>query len=81
MLLGGVLLGAGMELAIAAADHRNGSDTIRLMLLRVVGTLYGHNTHWAVLEGREHSPSTACWRTVHVQVRISALKRSLILIQ
>ncbi len=80
MYLGGVLLGAGMELHIAPGDHANGPQPLQFLLTRVVGTRDGSGGSWVVLEGRERPAGAfTFWRNRRIHVRIDALKRSLTL--
>lgn len=75
MELGGVMLGAGMVLNIAKDDHRSGGGRIDFMLL-TVGEIQGG---WVVLDGEQRPTATSTWRTRRIEVRVSALRRSLIL--
>lgn len=80
MLLGGVLLAAGMELIIDAADQLDGRTTIRLLLHTVAGLRHTDDTSWVILSGtqRPHGDVTV-WCPCTVHVRLSALKRSCVL--
>lgn len=77
MILGGVLLAAGMELAVANDDHLNGGGPLHFLLQRIVEV---QGNEWVVLDGQERPTPTTPWRTCRAVVRISALKRSLTLI-
>jgi hypothetical protein len=74
MLIGGVLLAAGMELHLVPGDYE-GDREIRFIVLYVV--TWG--TDWVGLAGRDLASATSPWRTVHHTVRTAALKRSLAL--
>lgn len=79
MELGGVLLGAGMELNLKAGDYLDGPGIVRFMIEKIVGTRQEHNADWVILVGRELPSATGGWRDRRIQVRVQALKRSLLL--
>lgn len=74
MLIGGVLLAAGMELHLLPGDYE-GDREIRFILLHVVSW----DTDWVDLAGHDLASATSPWRTVRHTVRTAALKRSLAL--
>lgn len=77
MELGGVILGSGMILKISPGDYLYGDHTIVFMVERIleVRTHEGHS--WALLKGLERPGVNNPWRSCRVEVRVSALKRSL----
>lgn len=72
-LVGGVLLGAGMVLALTAKDYLGGDRRMDFMLERVVAA----NDDWVTMDGTSRPTETTSWQYVRVQVRVAALKRSL----
>lgn len=79
MLIGGVILGAGMVLDLALTDYRNGPGPIRFTVDRVVATCRADNADWVVLDGTEHPGPASAWRSRRVAVLISSLRRCLVL--
>lgn len=75
MQLGGVILGAGMQLNINSADYLHGDRPVCLILKRVVCQV----GEWVILEGQQQPTPTTPWRPRRLQVRIAALARSLAL--
>jgi hypothetical protein len=78
MVLGGVMLGAGMELRLKPADYLGGATTIHFTIDVIEETYREHGTDWVILYGQQ-LPSAAAegWHPRRVQVRVAALKRSL----
>lgn len=75
MFIGGVLLGAGMELDLLPGDYAHGERPVHFVIERVVG-----RTHlWVSLVGHETATATRPWRQCRVYVKVTALKRSLAL--
>lgn len=79
MLIGGVILGAGMVLDLEPGDYLYGEGRVRFTLERVVETREDWDTQWVILTGYEKAPHGP-WRARRIQVRVSALKRSLSLL-
>lgn len=81
MHIGGVLLAAGMELAIAAGDQLDGTVTIRFIIHAVAGTRVTEDGSWLLLDGVQRASATALtvWTPRRVCVRVEALKRCLVL--
>lgn len=79
MKLGGVILGAGMVLDIAHGDYLHGEGRVRFTIERIVGTRFNLDCEWVVLTGVEKRPNGGPWRPRRLQVRVSALSRSLAL--
>ena len=77
MKLGGVLLGAGMELTITPADHRMGDGPISFMLHRVVGLCTEQGCDWVVLDGLQRPSPTTTWLPRRLHVRVDALRRAM----
>jgi len=80
MELGGVLLGAGMELSVAHGDYLYGAGRVRYLIRQVIEVRHEWNCEWVILDGMERPNATAPWRPRRLQVRVSALKRSLALV-
>lgn len=75
--LGGVLVGAGMVLNLAQQDYLFGPGEIRFTVgsvCEVDGT-----GEWVSLEGRAKKQDGP-WENRQIMVRVSALKKSLVLI-
>lgn len=79
MLIGGVMLGAGMELDLRPGDYRDGTSRIRFILHHIVGPSCD-TTQWIVLDGYDQPGTATPWKARRVHVRIAALKRSLALL-
>ncbi len=77
MELGGVIVCAGMEMLLRPGDYREGHSTVSFLIIRVIETRTDDDTDWLVLDGAERPTPTSPWRFRRIQVRISALKRSL----
>jgi hypothetical protein len=75
MLIGGVLLGAGMELDLRPGDYASGERPVRFIIERILN----RTSEWVSLTGYERASETRPWRVCRVYVRIVALKRSLII--
>lgn len=73
MYIGGVLLGAGMELALQPGDYAHGERPVHFIVDQVIG----RTAEWVSLVGHERATATRPWRHCRVYVRIAALKRSL----
>lgn len=72
MLIGGVLLAAGMELHLMPGDY-DGDREIWFIVEHVAV----RGTDWVSVVGRELASATTPWRTTRYTVRTTALKRSL----
>lgn len=73
MKLGGVILASGMVLNIAHGDYKHGSGAISFTLLHVIGVDHG----WVTLDGDVRPSAVTPWASRRIQVRVSALRRSL----
>ncbi len=80
MELGGVLLGAGMILDIAKEDYLDGDQRIEFMIEQIIETRRERQCNWVVLEGMQRPNAITGWRSRRIQVRVSALKRSLVVV-
>lgn len=80
MVLGGVLLAAGTEMDIAEGDYRYGQGRVRFQVERIMAVREDWGDTWVVMQGNESPHHAHCWRPRRLQVRISALKRSLIFV-
>lgn len=74
MLLGGVILGAGMHLNINSGDYLHGDQPISFILRRVVCRV---GPDWVVLDGQQQPTPSTPWRPRRLQVRVDALRRCL----
>jgi hypothetical protein len=73
MLIGGVLLGAGMELHLQPGDYAHGETPVHFIIERVIS-----RTHeWVSLTGHERATGSRPWRQCRVNVRVAALKQAL----
>lgn len=77
MVLGGVLLAAGMEMDIAEGDYHYGRGRVRFLVQHIVAVREDWGETWVVMQGNESPHHAHCWRPRRLQVRVSALKRSL----
>ncbi len=77
MMIGGVLLGAGMVLEIAQGDYLYGDGRVRFTVETIVGQRRDWDCDWVILTGIEKRPHGGPWRPRRLQVRVSALSRSL----
>jgi len=75
MRIGGVILGAGMEMILLPGDYLNGHERVKFMVGEVVCT----DNDWVILDGYELPPDRP-WCQRRVRVRVTALKRSLTLL-
>lgn len=76
MLLGGVMLGAGMILELYDGDYLYGEGPIRFTVETIVETREEWGCEWVIMTGKEKKP-LGPWRERRVQVRVSALKGAL----
>jgi hypothetical protein len=74
MLIGGILLAAGVELRLMPGDY-DGDREVRFIVQLIVG----RGGDWVALVGRELASATSPWRSCRHKVLVSALKRSLAL--
>lgn len=74
MLIGGVLLAAGMELQLQPEDY-DGDREIHVVIQRVVG----RGGDWVSLVARELASASSPWRVCRIKVKVAALNRSLTL--
>lgn len=77
MLIGGVLLGAGMRLHLRADDYLHGSEDVQFVLRNIDGVYTQSGEHWIIMSGVLQPSPYAPWRRTRVQVRIRSLRRSL----
>lgn len=77
MHIGGVLLGAGMELDLTPGDYLHGDSLIRFTIEHIIETRREGDTDWIVMTGMEHPSASTPWRSRRLQVRVAALRRSL----
>lgn len=73
MLIGGVMLGAGMELRLEPGDYAHGERPVHFVIERIIN----RTAEWVSLVGHEQPSATRPWRLCRVNVRVDALKRSL----
>lgn len=76
MLLGGVILVAGMQLDIDPGDYLHGDQPVSFTVRRVIGRV-GYD--WVILDGHQRPTPTTPWRLRRLQVRVAALRRCLAL--
>jgi hypothetical protein len=74
MLIGGVLLAAGMELQLQPGDY-DGDREIHVIVQRVIG----RGGDWVSLVVLELASATSPWRVCRLKVKVTALSRSLTL--
>ncbi len=79
MMIGNVILGAGMVLDIAPGDYLYGDGRVRFTIETIVGTRREWDCDWVILTGIEKRPQDGPWRPRRLQVRVSALARCLAL--
>lgn len=75
MHIGGVLLGAGMEMNLLPGDYLFGEIRVKFLIGEIVCAEAG----WVILEGYERPTTQSPWRARRIRVRVTALKRSLAL--
>lgn len=75
MLIGGVMLGSGMELALGPRDYQDGDTRLRFILIRIIEVRPG----WILLDGVQCPGVCPTWTPRQLLVRITALKHSLVL--
>ncbi len=73
MHIGGVLLGAGMTLALEPDDYLGGDEPA----VFTVHTIAFADADWVVLDGVCHPTAHRPWLGCRLHVRVDALKRSL----
>lgn len=76
MIIGGVLLGAGMVLLLEARDYLDGRASIRFTVQQIVGTANENGVEWVVLYGQQ-KPLYGPWLERRIYVRVTALKQAL----
>lgn len=74
MLIGGVLLAAGMELHLRPGDY-DGDQEIHFVIERVTA----RGADWVAVSGRQMATATAPWKNCRLRIQVDALKRSLAL--
>lgn len=75
MHIGGVLLGAGMEMNLLPGDYLFGEIRVKFLVGEIVCAM----EDWVILQGYERPTERSPWRARRIRVRITALKRSLAL--
>lgn len=73
MIIGGVLLYAGMELFLIPGDYQDGIVPLNFTISTVVESC----ADWIVLTGVQHPTAINPWRSLRIRVRVAALKHSL----
>lgn len=76
MHIGGVLIGAGMELDLAPGDYQFGENRIRFLIEQVVDV----HRDWIVVDGTARPTPVLPWQPMRLQIRVDALKQSLTLL-
>lgn len=77
MHIGGVILGSGMELSLEPDDYVGGTGRLHYLITRVVALHVEHGAQWVILTGLVRPTPVTPWRSRRLQVRVTALKRSL----
>lgn len=80
MQIGGVLVGAGMQLLLRPDDYLHGENEVTFVIARIVEARYEWDCDWLVVDGDEQPTPTSPWRACRHQIRVSCLKRCLALI-
>lgn len=79
MVLGGVLLAAGVELDIANGDYKYGTGRVNFLVKEILEIREEYGERWIVLQGHQRPGRHAGWMPRKIQVKVNALKASMIL--
>lgn len=79
MHVGGVLLAAGTEMDIAEGDYRYGQGRVRFLVTTILEVREDWGDTWIVMQGNQCPHHARHWTPRRLQVRVSALKRSMTL--